>query len=48
MFIPELKEVKAVELFLHKAERHREVEPKEIIQIIKMDKHFDVTAFTRN
>lgn len=48
MFIPELKGTKPVELFLHKAERFRSIPVDEIIEIIKMDKSFDIAGFSKN
>ena len=42
LFIPEMKGTKPVELFLHKAERNRSISVDEIIEIIKMDKSFDL------
>ena len=47
MFIPALKGTKPVDLFLSKAERHREISINEIVEFIKMDKSFDLNVFTR-
>jgi len=48
MFIPQLKGVKPVELFLNKAERHRTISTEEIIEFIKIDSNFDFASFSNN
>jgi len=46
LFIPQLKGTKPVELFLLKAEKHRSITTEEIVDLIQMDKGFNLEAFS--
>lgn len=48
LFIPELKGNKPVELFLKRTEKLRQISIQEIIEIIKLDKEFDLPSFSKH
>jgi len=47
LFIPELKGEKPVQLFLQKAEKHRQLAIEEVVEIIQMDKDYPIAAFLK-
>jgi hypothetical protein len=47
LFIPELKGDKSVQLFLHKAEKHRLLTIEEVVDIIQMDREYDASSFLK-
>jgi len=47
LFIPELKGDKPVQLFLHKAAKHKQLTIEEVVEIIQLDNSYPIVAFLK-